>query len=94
MVVSKMKEVREQRQTLLTLLRDEMNREDKEAAAAGLDDVEFLGELGGCKVDVMSAVKKRLEERYGKLVRITMCYNNLININITKIKFYILLIYG
>ncbi|XP_027845720.2 uncharacterized protein LOC114126045 isoform X3 [Aphis gossypii] len=68
MVVSKMKEVREQRQTLLTLLQDEMNREDKEAAAAGQDDAEFLGELGGCNVDVMSAVKKRLKERYGKLV--------------------------
>lgn len=94
MVVSKMKEVREQRQTLLIQLQDEMNQEDKEAAAAGQDDAEFLGELGGCKVDVMVAVKKRLKERYGKLVRIIMCYYNFININITNIKFSILLICG
>lgn len=72
MVVGKMKEVREQRQTLLSRLREEMNREDKEAAAAGQEDADILGELRGSDVDVMVAVKKKLDDRYGNLVRINI----------------------
>jgi len=73
MVVRKMKEVREQRQTLLSRLRDEMNREDKDAAAAGQEDANMLGELRGSEVDVTMAVKKKLDDRYGNLVRIILC---------------------
>jgi len=72
MVVGKMKEVREQRQTLLSRLREEMNREDKEAAAAGQEDADILGELRGSDVDVTVAVKKKLDDRYGNLVRINI----------------------
>lgn len=89
MVVGKMKEVREQRQTLLSRLRDEMNREDKEAAATGQDDADILGEqLRGSDVDVTVAVKKKLDDRYGNLVRINMNYYIFINISIISIKLY------
>jgi len=87
MVVGKMKEVREQRQTLLSRLRDEMNQEDKEAAATGQEDADILGEqLRGLDVDV--AVKKKLDDRYGNLVRINMIYYIFINISIISIKLY------
>lgn len=73
MVVDKMEEVREQRQTLLSRLRDEMDREDKDAAAAGQDDSDVLVELRGSNLDVSKAVKKKLDDRYGTIVRITKC---------------------
>jgi len=82
MVVGKMKLVRDQRQTLLTRLRDEMNREDKEAAAAGQEDVDMLGELRGSEVDVTVAIKKKLDDRYGNLVRINIYYYIFINTSI------------
>lgn len=64
MVVGKMKEVREQRQTLLSQLRNKMNQEDKDAAAAGQDDADILG----TEVDVIVAVKKKLDDWYGNVV--------------------------
>jgi len=90
MVVGKMKEVREQRQTLLSRLRDEMNREDKEAAAAGLEDADILGELRGSDIDVTVAVKKKLDDRYGNLVRINMYYYIFINTSIISIQLNII----
>jgi len=88
MVVGKMKEVREQRQTLLSRLRDEMNREDKEAAAAGQEDADILGELRGSEIDATVVVKKKLDDRYGNLVRINKYYNIFINTSIISIKLY------
>lgn len=64
MVVGMMQEVREQRQMLLTRLREEMDKEDKNAKAVGQDDADVLGS----EDNVMEAVTKKLDERYGNLV--------------------------
>lgn len=63
-----MLEVREQRQTLLSRLQEKMNQEDRDAAAAGQDDSDVLGEVRGSKDDVMAVVAKKLNNRYGNLV--------------------------
>lgn len=67
-VVAKMREVREQRQILVSRLQEKMNQEDRDAIAAGQDDSDVLGELRGSKVDVMAVVAKKLNDRYGNLV--------------------------
>lgn len=68
LVVDKMREVREQRHTLLLQLRDEMDKEDAEAA--GQDDIDILGDLKGSEDEILVAIKKKLDDRYGKLVSI------------------------
>lgn len=71
LVVGMMKEVREQRQMLLTRLREEMDKEDKNAKAVGQDDTDVLGS----EDNVMEAVTKKLDERYGNLVCMIILYN-------------------
>lgn len=83
MVVNKMQEVREQRQILLSRLREKMNQEDKDAAAAGQDDSDVLGEVRGSKVDVMAVVTKKLNDRYGNLVCISTFYHTTMVINMS-----------
>lgn len=70
LVVDKMREVREQRHALLLRLREEMDKEDKDAEAAGQDDIDILGDLKGSEDEILVAIKKKLDDRYGKLVRI------------------------
>lgn len=70
-VVNKLREVREQRHVLLKRFQDELEKEDKEALAAGQDDADIIGEFRGSELNLMSAIKKKLDARYGKLVCIT-----------------------
>lgn len=77
MVVDKMQEVRKQRKILLSRLRDEMDREDKDAAAAGQDDSDVLVEVRGSNLDVSMAVKKKLDDRYGTTVGTNKCFHSL-----------------
>lgn len=67
-VVEKMREVKEQRQTLLIRLRDEMDKEDRNALLTGQDDTDVLGEIRGSEEDITEAVKKKLNDLYGNLV--------------------------
>jgi len=69
-VVDKLQEVRSQRQILLSRLKNEMDQEEKIAATAGQDDADILGELRGTDIDIKSAIQKKLDVRYGKLVGI------------------------
>jgi len=68
MVIGKMQEVRDQRHVLLNQFQEEIDREDKEAEAAGQDDTDVL--RGGSEVDIDAAVKIKLNDRYGRLVNI------------------------
>lgn len=63
MIINKVKEVREQRLTLFSRLKDEMERDD---GSDVLRDERLESE-----VDVIAKLKKKLDGRYGKLVRIT-----------------------
>lgn len=72
LVIGKMQEVREQRHALLAQLKEKMDQEDKDAASAGLDDSDVLGDLKGSKVDIEAVAKKKLNQRYGSLVRISL----------------------
>lgn len=68
-VVNKLQEVRDQRQLLLSRLKDEMDQEEKIIGGTGQEDVSILGDLRGSDIDIKSAVKKKLDARYGQLVR-------------------------
>lgn len=72
MVVEKMQEVKEQRRALLARLRGEMDKEDRNAVAAGQDDADILGESRGSEEDITVVVKKKLNDLYGNLVCINM----------------------
>lgn len=71
LVASKLQEVREQRDTLLAKLQEDMDQEDIDAITIGKDDVDVLRELRGNadgKND-QESFKNTLEDRYGRLVR-------------------------
>lgn len=83
MVVAKMQEVREQRQILLSRLQEKLNQEERDAAAAGQDDSDVLGEVRGSKVDVLAVVVKKLNDQYGNLVcsyRYFLLYYNFVEL--------------
>lgn len=84
MVVNKIHEVREQRQALLVRLRDEMDKEDKTAAALGKDDADILGEARVSEEDISTVVNKKLDDMYGKLVCINSKYQLPFNTCILK----------
>lgn len=73
-VINKLREVREQRKNFLLGLRNEMEKEDKDAVVSGQVDIDVLGEFQGSEVNLMSAIKKKLDVRYGKLVCMTDIY--------------------
>lgn len=68
-VVNKLHEVRSQRRVLLSQLKNEMEQEEKNSTVAGQDDAAILGELRGSNID-KSAITKKLDHKYGKMVRI------------------------
>lgn len=68
-VVNKLHEVRNQRRVLLSQLKDDMDQEEKNSTVAGQDDAAILGEIRGSNIDIKSAIIKKLDHQYGKLVR-------------------------
>lgn len=71
LIINKVQEVREQRLTLCSRLKDEMEQEEKNADVVEKDNSDVLEEeRRESEVDFIAKLKKKLDCRYGKLVRI------------------------